>query len=199
MNLLNQMSFVAGDCLPVLTGLPCRSIIESLPSNWREYLSTHLKGEFSSSFLSGGQLPLLRGFFTPSKNQNGINPFIFYGLYHWATLVVGRARYDTANSMIQSANQCLAAAERGLNPQISGITAMNASNIGEPTPQIPLKQTSIADLLIHALQELSHIETLSCLDCDSSCVLPSIFQHSQRGLNALHDLKNRLSIENVRT
>jgi hypothetical protein len=84
----------------------------------------------------------------------------------------------------------------GLIPN-TGHAAMNTQATGEITPQTPLKQTSIADLLIHALQELSHIETLSCLDCDSSCILPSIFQHSQRGLNALHDLKNRLSIENL--
>ena len=96
---------------------------------------------------------------------------------------------------IQPAANVVENKSSGLHPKNTGVTAMNTQATGEITPQIPLKQTSIADLLIHALQELSHIETLSCLDCDSSCILPSIFQHSQRGLNALHDLKNRLSIE----
>jgi hypothetical protein len=53
-------------------------------------------------------------------------------------------------------------------------------------------------LLTLALQELSHIEKLSTY-CTGSSIgyglqINEIFRHSQRSLNALHDLKNALNM-----
>ncbi len=63
------------------------------------------------------------------------------------------------------------------------------------------KQTRIEELLNLALKELGNIENLS-KSCTGSAIgtglqISEIFQHSQRGLNALHDLKNALSMNEV--
>jgi hypothetical protein len=73
-----------------------------------------------------------------------------------------------------------------------------------------MEKQDIVVLLNCAISELGNIETLSktgtkyaygdrcqSILCESRAALNHVFQHSQRGLNALHDLKNALAAGGV--
>lgn len=181
--MLNQIVYEA---VPVLTATPFQPILASL---------SNMKVEFSSSFSLGFNKPLSNVvFLCPSKIKAVLIRLLSMvgciGQPLWLVVPKG----DTANP-IQSAAQCFAATGSGLKPQSLGHTAMNTST-GEIRPKSNQtnQQAQIQDLLNLAIQELSNIEKLSTY-CTGSAIgyglqINEIFQHSQKALNILHDLKN---------
>lgn len=159
-------------------------------------LSAHLKGGIETPFKLGYQKPLLHAvFFCPSKIKAAlIRLFSMAGC-------IGQARAwpspsTVVSNLIQSATQRLRPLFGGLHPKL-GVTAMNTST-DEIRLQNPQNQT-INPLLVKAIFELESIETLSLQAnkpnlSNPALTLSTIFAHSQRGLNALHDLKNLLGI-----
>ena len=139
MNLLNQMSFVAGDCLPVLTGLPYRPIIQALSAH-QEVGRGNPLGCINKSLLS-----VVFSFLSYSKIKSCVNAFfdsvltvLFGNSHELPFLAVFPHPLNTVANVVESKSG-------GLNPHTRN-AAMNTQATGEITPQIPLKQTSIADL-----------------------------------------------------
>jgi hypothetical protein len=181
--MLNQIVYEA---LPVLTATPFQLILGSL---------AHMQGGTANPITTGYQKPLSTVvFFCHSKIKT-----VSSRLHSVMAVSLGNSKelpflYRFLQTLSTLPPNELQIISGGLIPN-TGHAAMNTST-GETTPQNP--QTKIQDLLTNALQELSHIETISCLNADGDSVLYAVFQHSQRALNALHDLKNVLGIENLR-